>query len=170
MLNTVLNNERDIDNDDLLDDEDTQKDRYLTFRLAEEEYAVEIRFVTEIIGIQRITEVPDVDAFIKGVINLRGKIIPVIDVRLRFHLEPKVYGDRTCIIVVDMNGTSVGLIVDEVSEVLLIPEANVSEPPKTTKGSQSRYIQGIGRVGENVKIILHINRLLSDEELEQITQ
>jgi purine-binding chemotaxis protein CheW len=170
MLNTMLNNERDIDTDDLLDDEDTQKDRYLTFRLAEEEYAVEIRFVTEIIGIQRITEVPDVDAFIKGVINLRGKIIPVIDVRLRFHLQPKEYGDRTCIIVVDMNGTSVGLIVDEVSEVLLIPETNVSEPPKTTKGSQSRYIQGIGRVGENVKIILNINRLLSDEELEQITQ
>ncbi len=165
-----------LNNDDQLefeadgydDDEDTQKDRYLTFRLASEEYAVEIRYVTEIIGIQKITEVPDVDTFIKGVINLRGKIIPVVDVRLRFRLAPKEYGDRTCIVVVEMSDTTVGLIVDEVSEVLTIPEAQVSPPPKTTKGSQSRYIQGIGKVGEQVKIILNVSRLLNDEELEEL--
>jgi purine-binding chemotaxis protein CheW len=154
------------DYDDLMeDDEDTQKDMYLTFRLAQEEYGIEIRYVTEIIGIQKITEVPDTEEFVKGVINLRGKIIPVIDVRVRFHLEPKPYGDRTCIIVVDMNGSAIGLIVDEVCEVVNIPEANVSEAPRTSKGTNSRFIQGIGKIDDAVKIILNINRLLNDNEL-----
>lgn len=159
-----------FDDDIELEDEDTQKDRYLTFRLAPEEYGVEIRYVTEIVGIQKITDVPDTEEYIRGVINLRGKIIPVIDVRTRFHLEPKEYADRTCIIVVDVSGTNVGLIVDEVLEVVNIPEAQVSEPPRTSKGSQSKYIQGIGKIGESVKILLNIDRILNDEEMMSFQQ
>ena len=150
--------------DEAFDAEDTQKDKYLTFRLAEEEYAIEIRFVVEIIGIQRITEVPDSEPFVRGVINLRGKIIPVIDVRLRFNLQERPYDDRTCIIIVEFEDTMVGLIVDEVSEVMDIPAEQVSDPPKTFKGNKGRYIQGLGRVGEEVKMILEIWTLLSDKQ------
>lgn len=160
--------DKSVYDDELLDDEDTQKDKYLTFKIAKEDYGIEIRYVLEIIGMQKITEVPDMPNYIKGVINLRGKIIPVIDVRLRFHLPEKAYGDRTCIIVVDINGKVVGLIVDEVSEVLMIPSENLEEAPSTTKGSKSRYIKGIGKVGELVKIILDVEKLLLKEEMELI--
>ena len=84
-------------------DEDTQKDKYLTFHLGNEDYGIEIRQVTEIVGIQKITVMPEMPAYIKGVINLRGKIIPVMDVRIRFHLEPRPYDERTCVIVVNIN-------------------------------------------------------------------
>lgn len=154
-----------FDDDDLELDEDTQKNRYLTFRVAAEEYGIEIRYITEIIGVQKITEVPDTDMYLKGVINLRGKIIPVVDVRLRFGLPEIAYGDRTCIVVVDVSSASIGLIVDEVLEVVNIPEENVSEPPRTTKGSSGRYIQGMGKIGASVKILLNIQRLLSEDEL-----
>ena len=92
-----------LDDDLYDDDEDTQKDKYLTFHLAGEDYGIEIAFVTEIIGIQKITDVPDMPEFIKGVINLRGKVIPVMDVRIKFNLEARDYDERTCIIVVDIN-------------------------------------------------------------------
>lgn len=159
-----------FDDDDLDIEEDTQKDRYLTFRIAAEEYGIEIRHITEIIGVQKITEVPDTPAYLKGVINLRGKIIPVVDVRLRFGMEELAHSDRTCIVVVDVNGTSIGLIVDEVLEVVNISEENVSEPPRTNKGTSSRYIQGMGKIGESVKILLNIERFLSEDELASVQQ
>jgi purine-binding chemotaxis protein CheW len=87
-----------FDDDDLEIEEDTQKDRYLTFRVAAEEYGIEIRHITEIIGVQKITEVPDTPQYLKGVINLRGKIIPVVDVRLRFGMEELAHTERTCIV------------------------------------------------------------------------
>ena len=160
----------DVDaHDDFYDeDEDTQKDKYLTFRLGKEDFGVEIKYVTEIIGIQKITPVPDLPEFIIGVINLRGNVIPVMDVRRRFHLEPKEYTDRTCIIVVDMNETSIGLVVDEVSEVAVIPESQVDPPPKVHKSGTHKYIQGLGKIDENVKIILDVDRLLFEEEIEMI--
>ncbi len=154
--------------DDLYDDEDTMKDKYLTFHLAGEDYGIDIAFVTEIIGIQKITEVPDMPDFVKGVINLRGKVIPVMDVRLRFHLDERDYDERTCIVVVDINGTAVGLVVDQVNEVADIPEADVEPPPRTTKGSSSRYLKGMGKVEEQVRILLNVDKLLYDEEIEQI--
>jgi purine-binding chemotaxis protein CheW len=158
------------EDDDFFEEEDTQKDKYLTFRLANEDYGIEICYVTEIIGIQKITEVPDMPDYVRGVINLRGKVIPVIDVRTRFKLEPMAYGDRTCIVVVDINQSVIGLIVDEVSEVIGIPSANIDPAPKTGKGTKSRFIQGIGKVGEQVKIILHVGQLLNDEELTSILE
>lgn len=159
-----------FDEDDLDIEEDTQKDRYLTFRIAAEEYGIEIRHITEIIGVQKITEVPDTPEYLKGVINLRGKIIPVVDVRLRFGMEELAHSDRTCIVVVDVNGTAIGLIVDEVLEVVNIAEENVSEPPRTNKGTSGRYIQGMGKIGDGVKILLNIERFLSEDELASVQQ
>lgn len=140
--------------------EDTQKDKYLTFHLADEDYGIEIRYVTEIIGIQKITKVPDMAHFIKGVINLRGKVIPVMDVRARFNLPPRDYDERTCVIVVNVNEQDIGLVVDHVNEVADIPEAQVEPPPNTSQGKTSRYIRGIGKMGDSVKVLLDAETLL----------
>ncbi len=150
------------------DSEDTQEGKYLTFHMAGEDYGIEIRHVTEIIGIQRITEVPDMPDFIKGVVNLRGKVIPVMDVRARFHLPSREYDERTCIIVVNYNDASVGLVVDQVNEVADIPSENIEPPPRSTAGGSSQYIQGMGKMGEQVKILLNIGKLLYDSELDTI--
>jgi purine-binding chemotaxis protein CheW len=156
--------------DDYLD-EDTQKDRFLSFKIADEDYAIEIKYIIEIIGIQRITKVPNISDFIKGIINLRGNIIPVVDVRKRFNLNEIDYNDRTCIIVVRLSNTSIGLIVDEVQEVVNIMEDHIAPPPPTNKGTHSKFIQGIGRIGKSVKILLNINRLLyEDESLIQVEE
>ncbi len=161
---------RDAQDDDLYDDEeeDTQDNRYLTFRLGNEDFGIEIRHVLEIIGIQKVTEVPDMPDFVKGVINLRGQVIPVMDVRMRFKMESREYDDRTCVIVVTIKEVQVGLIVDIVKEVRDIPEENVSAPPRVGKGSHQRYIKGLGKVDDEVKILLDVEKLLFEEELEQL--
>ncbi len=153
-----------------LEMEDTQEGKFLTFALGEEEYGIEIRNVTEIIGIQSMTDLPDTPPFVKGVINLRGKVIPLIDVRLRFNFEEKDYDDRTCIIVVNIENMSVGLIVDTVSEVMDIPESSIEPPPKVNNKAGSRYIKGLGKVDEDVKILLDTQKLLFEEEHDQITE
>lgn len=150
--------------------EDTQKDKYLTFNIENESYGIDIRFVTEIIGIQSITEVPELPDFIRGIINLRGKIIPVMDVRVRFRKQQIPYNDRTCIIVIDISDVSIGLIVDTVAEVMNIAEENVVPPPDSRTGFSNRYVKGIGKVEGEVKLILDCERLLRDEELDQLTQ
>lgn len=149
-------------------EEDTQKDKFLTFIVGNETYALEIYHVTEIIGIQSITEVPELPNYIKGIINLRGKIIPVMDVRLRFRKEFREYDDRTCIVVIDVNDMAVGLIVDTVAEVIDIPEGNISLPPTIRKSDSNKYIKGIGKAGDRVKLILDCQRLLSENELEEV--
>jgi purine-binding chemotaxis protein CheW len=155
-------------NDEL--EEDALKDRYLTFHLGKESYGIEIRHVTEIIVLQEITKVPDLPDFIIGVVNLRGNVISVMDVRKRFHLETKEYDDRTCIIVVNIKDIAIGLLVDTVNEVLNIPEDQVDPPPKTHSGIKSSYIMGMGKVEKQVKILLDIEKILQEEELEQIEQ
>jgi purine-binding chemotaxis protein CheW len=165
--------EKAVKNLDILDDiqeedEDTLKDRYLTFHLNGENYGIEIEHVTEIVGIQKITAVPDLPPFIKGVINLRGQVIPVMDIRLRFKMEPREYDERTCVIVVQLNEVSVGLVVDTVQEVRDIPEEAVSPPPQVANGKSSRYILGMGKVEDQVNILLDVNKLLFEEELKQI--
>ncbi len=150
--------------------EDTQEGQFLTFTLAQQEYGIEIRHVTEIIGIQRITDLPDMPAYIKGVINLRGKVIPVVDVRLRFGMENRKYDERTCIIVVNFNDAAVGLVVDTVSEVMNIPAHNIEPSPKASlKSSGGRFIKGLGKVEDDVKILLDIEQLLFDEDLAEMT-
>ena len=158
----------DEEEDNLDEEEDSQKDKYLTFHIANEDFGIEIAYVTEIVGIQNITEVPDMPPFVKGVINLRGQVIPVIDVRIRFGLPSRAYDDRTCVVVVNINSTSIGLLVDTVNEVLNIPAEQVSPPPAIHSGSGGRYIQGMGKVGDTVKILLDVNRLLYEKELETL--
>jgi len=146
--------------------EDTQKGKFLTFSVGKESYGIEIKFVTEIIGIQDITEVPELPNYVRGIINLRGKIIPVIDVRLRFRKESKEYNDRTCIVVIDIKEISVGLIVDNVAEVINIEDSNIVPPPDIKTGFHNRYVRGIGKVGNQVKLLLDCDKLLNDDELE----
>ena len=151
------------------EDEDAQKDKFLTFHLRGEDYGIDIRQVTEIIGIQKITEIPDMPEYIKGVINLRGKVLPVMDVRIRFKVEPREYDKKTCIIVVTIGEATVGLIVDSVSEVTNIPENQIEPPPKLSHKNSNFFIEGLGKVGEEVKILLDVNHLLYKEDMEQIS-
>lgn len=145
--------------------EDTQKDKFLTFRIGDESYGIAISHVTEIIVMQRITEVPDTPVFVRGVINLRGQVIPVIDIRERFHMEFREYDERTCIIVVECNETSVGMIVDTVNEVVDIPEDQIDPPPRSHAGLDSSYIEGMGKTDNRVNIILNIEKVLFVQEL-----
>jgi len=151
-------------------EEDTLKGRYLTFYIGNESYGIEVRYVTEIIGMQAITEIPELPEYVKGIINLRGKIIPVMDVRLRFRKESKEYNDRTCIIVIDIRDISIGLIVDTVSEVITIPEQDIVEPPKMNKNFSNRYVKNIGKVGNDVKLLLDCEKLLTDDEIENLSE
>lgn len=141
-------------------EEDTQEGKYLTFILGPEVYGLEIRFVTEIIGIQKITPVPDMPDYVKGVINLRGKVIPVMDVRLRFKMVAREYDERTCIIVINARDTVVGLIVDTVQEVLEIDADNIETSHQFRKGYGNQFMEGMGKVGDNVKILLNAEALL----------
>jgi purine-binding chemotaxis protein CheW len=150
------------------EDEDTQRNQYLTFRIGPEDFAIAISAVVEIVGIQPVTEVPDMPDFVRGVINLRGRVIPAIDVRKRFEMTDREYDARTCIVVVDLGGTAVGLIVDTVSEVLSIPSEAVTPPPSVQRGRQSRFVRGMGRVGDAVKILLDLDKLLLEDEQQSV--
>jgi purine-binding chemotaxis protein CheW len=151
-------------------EEDTQKDKYLIFSIGKEFYGIDIKYVIEIIGIEPITEVPELPNYIRGVINLRGKIIPVMDVRLKFKKEEKEYDDRTCIIVVEIEGICIGLIIDTVVEVANIEENNISPPPKTNsnKDNGNKYIIGIGKVQNDVRLLIDCHKLLEEEEIEEL--
>ena len=149
-------------------DEDGQKDKYLTFLINNESYGIEIKYVTEIIGIQKITSIPEMPNYVKGVINLRGSVIPVMDLRLRFRMEEIEYNDRTCIIVVHFEETKFGIIVDFVSEVMNITADMIENTSKGFSMGKNKYIKGIAKVGENVKIIINVDLLFKLEELEEI--
>jgi purine-binding chemotaxis protein CheW len=148
---------------EVLEEEDTQKDNFLTFTLDSEVYGIEIKYVMEIIGMQSISKVPDLPEYVKGIINLRGKIIPVMDVRIKFNKEPKEYNDRTSTIIVEMNDIFVGLIIDSVSEVIIIPESEIVAPPEFSV-NKNKYICGIGKTGEGVILLVNCNKLLNEEE------
>ena len=146
--------------------------KYLTFRLANEEYGLEILKVKEIIGLMNVTELPHTPDYVKGVINLRGKVIPVVDLRLRFGLEEAEYTDKTCIIVVEIyeNGTNaqIGVIVDSVSEVLNITAEDLEETPKFGMSLNTDYILGMAKKEGGVKILLDIDCVLSREEINAL--
>ena len=153
-------------------DNDSQKDKYVTFKSGNEYVGIKIEYVNEIIVYQEITEIPETEEYIKGLINLRGKIIPVIDVRIRFKQEPFEYNDRTCIIVLNVKELVVGLIVEKIAEVVEITEGNILPNPKIGKAdrSQNKYVYGIGKVGDEVKLLLDPERLLNDEDTALIEQ
>ncbi|MDR0382083.1 MAG: chemotaxis protein CheW [Oscillospiraceae bacterium] len=153
----------DQDNLTLINEEDGTRGRYLTFAVGDEDYGVEIAYVTEIINVQTITELPELPPYIRGIINLRGKIVPVMDVRIRFNKEPEEYTDRTCIIVVDIGDAGIGLIVDLVREVLEISAEQIVPPSESKSSGGNRYISGIAKTGEDIKLLIDIERLVSDE-------
>jgi len=155
-----------LENEEL--EEDTQKDMYMTFKSGNEYFAIGIHCVNEIIGYQEITEVPETEDYIKGLINLRGKIIPVIDVRLRFKQKPIEYNDRTCIIVIDVKSTVVGLIVEKIADVVTITSDNITPPPSIGKrdGVSNKYVYGIGKVRDEVKLLLDPDKLINDTDIE----
>jgi len=147
--------------------------KYLTFALGKEEYGLEILKVREIIGWLDITALPRTPAYIKGVVNLRGQVIVVADLRAKFEMEACAKTDQTCIIVVEIahggRKLSTGIIVDRVSEVLEIPSENIEDPPTFGTSVATDFILGMGKVGDAVKILLDIDRVMSGGELAAIT-
>ncbi len=146
------------------DDFDAQADKYLLFRISKEIYGIDIKHVKEIIELQKITEVPEVPEYIIGVINLRGKIIPAMDMRLRFRMEERKYDSRTCIIIVNVNNKAIGLVVDTVAEVQDIPLENI-EPAPNFKSSNvnERFISGLAKSEDDVQIILDVEKIVDIE-------
>lgn len=150
----------------------SQENKYVTFKSGNEYFGLRIQCVNEIIVYQEITQVPESEDYIKGLINLRGKIIPVIDVRVRFKQEPMPYTDRTCIIVISVKDTVVGLIVEKIAEVVEITEDNIIDSPTlgNEDKSQNRYVYGIGKVGDNVKLLLDPEKLIKDDDWSVLEQ
>jgi purine-binding chemotaxis protein CheW len=143
----------------------------VTFKIGEEEFGVDILRVQEIIRTMEITRVPNSPDFVEGVINLRGKVIPIIDLRRRFGLEMREHDKHTRIIVIEINGMIVGFVVDAVHEVLRIPEDTVEPPPPAVMGGiDSEYISGVGKLNDRLLILLELNRLLSREEQVELGQ
>jgi purine-binding chemotaxis protein CheW len=151
-----------------IENKNKQHGKYLTFFLAAEEYGVEILKVQEIIGAMPITRVPRLPLFIRGVINLRGKIIPVTDLRLRFGMPSQETSGETCIIVVQTAGIEIGVIVDKVSEVLDISDSEIEEVPSFGTDVSTEYLLGIGKSEDRVRLLLNIDSILSSQEVVQI--
>jgi purine-binding chemotaxis protein CheW len=143
--------------------------KYLTFSLADEDYGIGILKIKEIIGMMPVTTVPQTPDFVKGVINLRGRVIPVMDLRLRFRMEAIDYTERTCIIVVEITGSDetihIGIVVDSVSEVLNIKGEDIEETPTFGAKLNTDYILGMAKTEDDVKILLDIDRVLSEGEI-----
>lgn len=136
----------------------------VTFSIAEEEFGVEILRVQEIIRLMPITRVPNAPPSVEGVINLRGKVIPVIDLRRRFGMEAAEADEHTRIVVMDLHDRVVGFVVDAVREVLRIESSAIEPPPQVVSGIGSEYLKGMGRIGDRLLILLDLDRLLSDSE------
>jgi purine-binding chemotaxis protein CheW len=142
--------------------------KYLSFHLGDEEYAIQVLKVREIVKLQHITSVPETRPELKGVINLRGKVIPVVDLRLRFGLSEKPYDQRTCIIVVELGRAAtgpMGIIVDEVNEVLTLQEQDIQDTPDFGIGIETPYLLGMAKVRDSVKILLDIDEALAASDL-----
>lgn len=142
--------------------EDTVHGKYLVLSLGEQQYAIAIEYVVDIINVQPITHVPNCPSFVMGITNLRGKAIPTVDLRLRFGKVQKEYTDRTCIIVLEEQGASVGLIVDSVAEVINLDDSQISPPPSFNQSYESRFIQGVGKADSGIKLILDCKTVLDD--------
>ena len=148
---------------------DLRAGKYLLFQLGSEEFGIQVLKVREIMGVQDITAVPHTPAYIKGVINLRGKVIPVMDLRLKFNLPAVEYTQRTCIVVVQVQGEAgpllIGVVVDGVAEVLNLVASDIEDTPDFGQGASNSYLLGMAKIKGKVKILLDINRVLNSEEL-----
>jgi len=150
-------------------EEDTLKDKYLTFFTDNQLFGIPIADVVQIVGVQEITSVPDFPDYAKGVINLRGAIIPIIDVRLRLHKEEAEYTEKTCTIVTNINEVYIGFIVDAVNEVTNIEKSNISDPPKMGRDYENRYVTGVAKIVNKVVLLLDTQKMLSEKEIELVT-
>lgn len=144
------------------------EEQLVVFQLAEETYGIDISLVHEIIRMQAITEIPRTPEFVEGVINLRGRVIPVIDLHKRFELPPSEETQHSRIMVVEVNGMTVGMIVDSVSEVLRLPAVNIDPPPPVFSGIDAAYLRGVGKVGEQLIILLEMDRILREKEKQEL--
>ncbi|MGA1997447.1 MAG: chemotaxis protein CheW [Bryobacteraceae bacterium] len=148
---------------------DVRAGKYLTFTLSNEEFGIRVLKVREIMGLQEITAVPQTPAHVKGVINLRGRVVPVIDLRLKFGLPAAEYSQRTCIIVTQIQGESgplmMGIVVDGVSEVLNLSDQEIEDTPDFGEDIGNRYLLGMAKVKGKVKILLDIDKVLSAQDL-----
>ena len=151
---------------------DARAGKYLTFQLANEEFGIKVLKVREIMGLQEITAVPQTPGHVKGVINLRGKVVPVVDLRLKFALPAADYTQRTCIIVTQVQGESsavlMGIVVDGVSEVLNLTSQEIEDTPDFGDEAGVRYLLGMAKVKGKVKILLDIDQVLSTQELHNL--
>ena len=145
----------------------TRAGKYLTFFLSGEEYGLEILKVSEIIGMQSITRVPRTPNFVRGVINLRGKVIPITDVRVKFGMESST-ADESCIIVVQLRNVQTGIVVDRVSEVVALAEHDIANAPDFANGVQTDLLLGIGKAGGRVTLLLDIDKVLAADEVVQL--
>lgn len=143
--------------------------KYLTFFTDRQLFGTPIDTVVQIVGVQQITPIPEFPSYAKGIINLRGQIIPVIDIRLRFCKEEVAYDERTCIIVTDIDGTYVGFIVDGVDEVTDIDDDQISETPRMKDGRESEFVTGIGKVGKKIILLLNPRKILNMDELHALS-
>ncbi len=155
---------------DQMQKKDDELLQLVTFSIGEEEFGVDILKVQEIIRTMEITKVPRAQDFVEGVINLRGKVIPIIDLRRRFGLDSKGHDKHTRIIVIEINNMIVGFVVDSVSEVLRIPAGTVEPPPPVVAGLESEYISGVGKLQDRLLILLDLDKLLSSEDMEALSQ
>jgi purine-binding chemotaxis protein CheW len=148
--------------------------KYLTFVLGDEEYGIEILKVQEIIRMQKVTAVPKAPEFVRGIINLRGKVIPVIELRRKFGMAEQGDTEKTCIIVIRIGGDSttitMGIIIDAVKEVLDVKADQIEETPSFGTKVQTDFIMGIGKVGQNVKMLLAIDKVLTEHELSSVSR
>lgn len=144
--------------------------KFLTFVLGDEIYGIEILRAREIICLMNITTVPQTPDYMKGVINLRGKVIPVIDLRLKFSMPEEEHTKETCIIVTEVNNSSIGIIVDSVSEVSDIGSGEIEDAPQFGQGIDTDFIMGLGKVKEKIIILLDIEEVLSSEDLEIVEE
>ena len=154
--------------DEVQKKQDAELMQLVTFSIGEEEFGVDILKVQEIIRMMEITKVPRAPEFVEGVINLRGKVIPIIDLRRRFGMAARDHDKHTRIIVIEINSMIVGFVVDSVSEVLRIPSSTVEPPPPVVSGLESEYISGVGKLADRLLILLDLDRLLSSEERQSL--
>jgi purine-binding chemotaxis protein CheW len=149
---------------------DDRAGKYLAFHLDREEFAIQVLKVREIIGVQEITAVPKTPAYLKGVFNLRGKVIPVVDLRMKFGLQELEYTQRTCIIVVNVEGETgqmlMGIVVDGVSEVLSLTVADIEDTPDFGSDVSTPFLLGMAKVKDKVKILLDIDKVLTSQEIQ----
>lgn len=150
-------------------EEDTQEKKYLTFFIENQLYGITISDVVQIAGMQEITEVPEFPVYAKGVINLRGSIIPVIDIRLRLRKEEMAYSERQCIIITNINDLYMGFIVDSVNEVIDINDDDMSDPPKMGSDYVNTYITGIAKLKDNIVLLIDLKKILNEKEVRLIT-